>query len=418
MISNSTLTSSHKQILRKGNVSTITDLVFTPATELARRCKVSPLEIKGIVDAFCQAEPIKPQSLEEASNTTGICTTGDDVLDSALGGGVRTGMVWEVVGESSAGKTQFALQLSLCVQLPQELGGLAGSSCYMMTSAQLPTERLVQMSESHPKLATCGLRDVHTMSVPTIPVLLSALQRALPLFIEESNVPVKLLVIDALGELFHTSSKTSTHTLVERSKNITEISQLLHKLAYSHDMIILVLNEVVDAFERGPGFKGIENLGLPYAEQSRWFSQPEGTVGEARKEASLGLVWANQVNVRIMLSRTGRRRYEQNQKRQKLDRPDSTLIRRLSVIFSSVASPTSVDYIVDTPGVSCLVPLSSMQGKSLNRGPTMAEPGPNQLVPLDIGTLQDDIPDEEDWDQYWNTDEITTEMYLSIDLES
>ncbi|KAF9264900.1 hypothetical protein L218DRAFT_958071 [Marasmius fiardii PR-910] len=332
------------------------------------------------------------------------------------------------------------------------MGGLSGSACYMVTSAHLPTERLVQISENHPKLtsSSCGLRDIHTMSVPTIPVLLSALKRTLPLFIEQTKAhppfkPVKLLVIDALGELFHTSHKTSTNTLIERSKNITEISQFLHNLASCHNMIVVVLNEVVDAFEREPGFKGIENLGLPYAEQSRWFGQPDGAVGEARKEASLGLVWANQVNARIMLSRTGRRRFVDNgtvQKRPKpggagtLSMPDSedttTLIRRLSVIFSSVSTPTSLDYIVNMAGVSCLhidVPRSTTQGK--NRGHAPAEPpelGPAQLVPLDIGALEEDIPssgsnlgavdDEDDWDKYWNTDEFTTEMYLSVDAQA
>ncbi|KAF9653174.1 hypothetical protein BDM02DRAFT_3070359, partial [Thelephora ganbajun] len=53
-------------------------------------------------------------------------TTGDATLDHALGGGILTGMVWEFVGESASGKTQLAMQLSLLVQLPPELGGLSG----------------------------------------------------------------------------------------------------------------------------------------------------------------------------------------------------------------------------------------------------------------------------------------------------
>ncbi|KAJ8078526.1 DNA repair protein rhp57 [Marasmius tenuissimus] len=367
---------------------------------------------------------------------------------------------WLTLDNSSAGKTQFALQLSLFVQLPEELGGLSGSSCYMRTSAHLSTDRLVQMSESHPILASsssCGLDDIHTMSIQTIPILMNVLQHTLPQFIEEirassNRKPVKLLVIDALGELFHTSHKTSTNTLVERSKNITEISQLLHNIADTCNIIILVLNEVVDAFEREPGSDGIENFGLPYAEQSRWFSQSDGLAGEARKEASLGLVWANQVNTRIMLSRTRRRRYIESQfveKRQKVDstggpatRPaemgedSSTLIRRLSVIFSSVGPPASLDYIVSASGISGLStenprPSQVAQpsaSKSTSAEPPRPEPALTQIVPLDIGALQGDLPssdpncagaaaskDDEDWDQYWDTDEITPEMYYSVE---
>ncbi|KAL0566154.1 DNA repair protein rhp57 [Marasmius crinis-equi] len=459
----SALSSSHKQILRRGNVNTISDLVFTPVADLARRCRAPPLEIKGIVDTFYRSQQAQARSLEEclAASPTGICTTGDELLDNAVGGGIRSGMVWEVVGESSAGKTQFALQLSLCVQLPEELGGLSGSSCYMITSAHLPTERLVEISENHRLLASSssGLHDIHTMSIPTIPVLISALQHALPRFIEGTNArpdakPVKLLVIDALGELFHTSHKTSTNTLVERSKNIAEISQLLHTIADAYNIIILVLNEVVDAFERETSFDGIENLGLPYAEQSRWFSQSDGLAGEAKKEASLGLVWANQVNVRIMLSRTGRRRYIEGQfteKRQKVQssnsaegRPvrlgedSSSLIRRLSIIFSSIGPPTFLDYIVTASGISTLPTESARPSQAATAKPlshASAEPSPEpaltQIVPLDIGALQGDLPssdphignattskDEEDWDEYWNTDEITAEMYYSVEQSS
>jgi DNA repair protein RAD57 len=49
-------------------------------------------------ECFCQPQPI---GLEKNRGTETI-TTGDDGLDLALGGGVRTGMIWEVVGERLA----------------------------------------------------------------------------------------------------------------------------------------------------------------------------------------------------------------------------------------------------------------------------------------------------------------------------
>ncbi|CAE1244586.1 XRCC3 [Acanthosepion pharaonis] len=51
---------------------------------------------------------------------------GCHLLDKALKGGIISRGITEIAGESASGKTQFCLQLSLTVQLPEENGGLAG----------------------------------------------------------------------------------------------------------------------------------------------------------------------------------------------------------------------------------------------------------------------------------------------------
>ena len=270
----------------------------------------------------------------------------------------------------------MALQLSLFVQLSRENRGLKGSTCYLITSSKLRTTRLNQICEAHPLLrsSACGLQNIHTISTPTIPILIRVLTDALPPFIhEQSKVekPVKLLVIDALAELFHTSNKTTTNTLVERSKNLSEISTLLHCLASTHQIAVLTLNEVVDVFDQGH-LSDIGQGDLLYSNQSRWFGRMNSVPSEGKKEASLGLVWANQVNVRILLSRTGRRRYLDDGTPSKRHRsegqsPDSashldrshdhqlTLVRRLSVVFNSVSRHSvSMDYVVTEQGISTL----------------------------------------------------------------
>jgi len=329
------------------------------------------------------------------------------------------------------------------------------------------------------------------------------LESVLPKFIQDTlNTPAKkairLLIIDALGELFHLSSKTSTQTLVQRSQNVSRISSLLHSLASTYGLAIVVLNEVVDAFQSYNGAEeddsGIQ--GLLYASHSRWFQRAHSLPGEDRKEASLGLVWANQVNARIMLSRTGRRRYFYQPEEGKKQRTDAdlssgrtppeprdsqdsaTLIRRLTVIFSSVSpSCPSVDYIVTKRGIEVLE--DSDPSLILRLRPILAEPTSEsstsmvsgagtsgtvvaagvgsdetaglhssfpppstQLAPLDIGFTQFDDGDDassqqgvektlgdgeteqhgevegDEWEKYWAMDEITEEMYLSVDQTS
>lgn len=291
---------------------------------------------------------------------------------------------------SAAGKTQFALQASLLVQLPHNQGGLNASACYITTSAKLPTTRLLQISTANELFSnsSCGLKNVHTLAAPTVPILQQILIDVLPSFIREQEIKpegrsIKLLVIDALGELFHSSDRTTTSTLVARSKDISSISATLHNLATVHQLAVLVLNEVIDIFDRPNTQNFGEYPGLLYENQSRWFNSAE-FFGDRKKEASLGLVWANQVNTRIMLSRTGRRKYidlEDLSKRarisgntesskQQTGQQDQqpTLIRRLSVIFSNVCLPFCLDYIVADSGILVLPdqdPQSVQSGKDM-----------------------------------------------------
>ncbi|KAJ3969130.1 P-loop containing nucleoside triphosphate hydrolase protein [Lentinula raphanica] len=464
------LSSSQKALLKRGKITTVSDLILTPAQDIARKCRISPLEIIAIVDAVSKAHQIHPLTLEELlapPNLYGTCTSGDARLDATLGGGFRTGMIWEVAGESAAGKTQLALRMSLLVQLSTELNGLAGSACYLLTSGKLPTSRIVEISQHHPLLASsdeCGLGDIHTMTIPSIDFLIQTLSSLLPNFIEQkleqhklkaTVKPVRLVVIDALGELFHSSDKTSTQTLVKRAKNVNEISAHLHSIASRYGIIVIVLNEVVDAFERASDNEENPADALSYANQSKWFARAHSLPGEDRKEASLGLVWANQINARIMMSRTGRRRYitsedSLNQKRQKLDGKHGTritpsdqiesleLVRRLSVVFSSVSDPGSLDYIVDAAGIISLEEQKSTETGVMKEPVASTSPAgvipdatPNpQIAPLDVGFVESEnavndpssdsitAPDnEEEWEAFWDKDEITEEMYLAASLD-
>lgn len=198
-------------------------------------------------------------------------------------------------------------------------------------------------------------------------------------------MPVRLLVIDSLAELFSDSGQSSTLTLAERSRNLSEISVMLHRLAAEHQLAIVVVNNVVDVFstshDADPGQQGE----LIYNDQARFFNRGDSLAGEDRKSAALGLVWANQLNARIMLTRTGRRRYVDESERVAAKRarpvgrlrpPNSSssasgwsstpqqqpsgsqdqaiLIRRLNIIFSSVCSPGWVDFVITSQGVETL----------------------------------------------------------------
>lgn len=247
--------------------------------------------------------------------------------------------------------------------------------------------------------------------------------------------PIRLIILDSLTALLRGGSAsspstrpaaTSSSSLTERSKHLCVVADLLKALAVTYGVAVVVINQVSDVFPRhvpassfgspsmgagtppssawdqtqpfGPGMaqhqasSGNGNGGDPpmlYASQSRWFS---GQSDVLNKEASLGIVWANAVNVRIMLSRTGRRRMldqndlrpvkrrrprdqdedeDQNQDEEaeggarageqegrrrgiKVDDAKPTLIRRMHVVFSPFCPSGTVDYAITPSGIHSL----------------------------------------------------------------
>ncbi|WWC58013.1 uncharacterized protein I303_100548 [Kwoniella dejecticola CBS 10117] len=243
---------------------------------------------------------------------------------------------------------------------------------------------------------------------------------------DSGQLPIRLLILDSITALFRGSTNAnqapSAHnaiSLAERSKHLCIIADLLKSLAVKYDLAVLVINQVSDVFQRFPPpianplplplpnsqlpaysfsqssqihtpiFTGLtdsqqptEEAAMLYKTQSRWFS---GENESLKKEAALGIVWANAINVRIMLSRTGRRRLMDqvdltSHKRKKPNVTEAqvqsvvpgenannqedgtgtgdikqTLIRKFHVVFSPFSAASTVDYVITSSGVHSLM---------------------------------------------------------------
>lgn len=361
----------HKAALRRGGLVKATDVLMIAPQDLARKCRVPLVEAQSIVDIVCRALDRPPSLLEDLERSgTDAFTTGDSTLDGILGGGIRPGMIWELAGEGASGKTQLALQLSLMVQLPPSKGGLSGSACYVTTYSVLPTTRLVEMLHENPLLSSssCSLSNVKTVVAGSVGALQYILSNSVPALVQSSatsgDMPVRLLVIDSLAEVFP-EDRPSAAQLSERSKSVSDISKMLHRLASQYRMAVVIINHVVDVWAQGADH-GVQG-DLIYADQARFFSRADSIPGEDRKSAALGLAWANQINARIMLTRTHRRQaldelHGRETKRPRLETPvprsavevQPYLVRRLTIIFSSASQPCSLNFIITAQGVSSI----------------------------------------------------------------
>lgn len=364
------------------------------------------------------------------------------------------------------------MQLSLAVQLPSSLGGISGAACFLSTSWTLPTNRLLEMIDAHPLLSPdiCGLADIHTLKTPTIPMLRHVLSDTLPAFIEQlasrrDAKPVKLVILDALTELFHSDDKYSYTTLADRSKHLSEISTLLHTIASKHGIAIIAVNEVVASIERDPP-PDAKPHEVIYRDQARWFNRADSIPGEDAREAAMGLVWANQVNARVMLSRTRRMHYPETQvhKRPRLgtdadvsstriagENGQPVRLRRMTVIFNSVAPPGSVDYIVTAGGIVAIPGEDAAQSTFERASPPRKTPAPpptaiaeassdltdplasSQLTLDEFALATDDtnatsdvadaaengpLEEEDEWDAYWKDDDLGSDVYSQVDLDA
>lgn len=75
------------------------DLLLADPSEVARKCKLQHATVLQILDTVCGQFAPNPRTLDSFVTGPEIFTSGDPALDVTLGGGIRTGMVWEIVGE-------------------------------------------------------------------------------------------------------------------------------------------------------------------------------------------------------------------------------------------------------------------------------------------------------------------------------
>ncbi|AAS52692.1 AER008Wp [Eremothecium gossypii ATCC 10895] len=192
-----------------------------------------------------QANPILPAS---ALKKVQCFTTGDVGIDALLNGGIYTHGITEVFGESSSGKSQFLMQLSLAVQLPLELDGSAGQCVFITTESDLPTKRIESMiksreifsagrvSQSNIFTATCNdwTSQNHILSVQ-LPILL------------ERNPNIRLVIIDSISHHLRVelAAKTFQQSLDNRSL-IDQMAQNLLHLSQKHAVAVVVANQVGD----------------------------------------------------------------------------------------------------------------------------------------------------------------------------
>uniref|UniRef100_A0A3B3E180 DNA repair protein n=1 Tax=Oryzias melastigma TaxID=30732 RepID=A0A3B3E180_ORYME len=259
------------------------------------------------------------------------------VLDGLLRGGLPVGGITELSGPSGAGKTQLALQISLSVQYPVEHGGLGAGALYICTEDSFPIRRLQQMiseqailrSEVPPSVIS-GLHfsdHVYIEHAADLDSLQVCLSRRAPVLLAAGLV--RLIVVDSVAALFR--SEFQTEDWLERNKQLLTFSTMLHQLSQEFTTPVLCINQV-------RGLKETFSLRFNPSRCASFCLRPLSS----SVTPALGLAWANQVMMRLMMLRH----------QTTVSRGDqSSTLRRLEVVFAPHLARSKRDVGVWREGV-------------------------------------------------------------------
>ena len=102
--------------INPGKIITLADLLLTTPNTIAKQCQLSISDVKSVLVSVCTERRRRIRKLDDIKHEGNeMFTTGDTRLDDALEGGIRTGMIWEIVGERYS---ILRLNLQFTQQLP------------------------------------------------------------------------------------------------------------------------------------------------------------------------------------------------------------------------------------------------------------------------------------------------------------
>ena len=132
------------------------------------------------------------------------------------------------------------------------------------------------------------------------------------------------MVVDSFAAIFRT--EFSLDMAPERSRHIVNFGSKLKSLSDQYNCPIVCVNQVSDNFKAAPGLRQGANV-VP----------------------ALGLVWANTVNVRLMLSRWSSPGAHLDSSS---EQPESAISREIEVIFAPHLPPSRCRFTITEMGVS------------------------------------------------------------------
>jgi DNA repair protein RadA len=229
--------------LRELGFHTVESLAMATAKEL-EKAGISKTNAEKLIRKARSCMPlqfIRGDELVKMRQSVLRLTTGSNMLDKLLGGGIESQSITEFYGEYGSGKSQICHQLCVNVQLPPEQGGLDGAALYIDTENTFRTERIFQMAQNlglDPKEAIKKIIFAEAYTSDHQMFLLENADKV----IKENGV--RLIIVDSLTSHFR-SEYLGREMLAERQQKLNKHMHRLIRLARGFNAAAVATNQVM-----------------------------------------------------------------------------------------------------------------------------------------------------------------------------
>jgi len=235
--------SAISQKLRELGFHTVENLAMATAKEL-EQAGISKKKAREFIHKARSCMPlpfIRGDELVKMRESVLRLTTGSNMLDKLLGGGIESQSITEFYGEYGSGKSQICHQLCVNAQLPPERGGLGGSALYIDTENTFRTERIFQMANNLGLDPDEVVKNIIFAEAFTSEHQMFILENADKVIKENS---VRLIIVDSLTSHFR-SEYLGREMLQERQQKLNKHLHRLIRLARAFNAVAVVSNQVM-----------------------------------------------------------------------------------------------------------------------------------------------------------------------------
>ncbi|XP_030378596.1 DNA repair protein XRCC3-like isoform X2 [Scaptodrosophila lebanonensis] len=307
--------SSFQSVLTKTNPHYCYKLEKSVSNDV--KCK--PEDVRQLKDAAAKwlaQSPVAADSLLQppACNKWSHLSFGCASLDRCTGGGVSTRGITEICGAAGVGKTQLLLQLSLCAQLPTNLGGLGRGVAYICTEDVFPSRRLLQISKAfetrYPDQKLRYMSNVFIEQLYDSEPLLNCVCKRLPKLLEQQDIG--LIIVDSVAAIFRLYTD-----FIERARDLRRFAHALLGYVDKYKLAVVCSNQMTA-------------------------SSANSENGTLQDMPCLGLQWAQLVRTHLRISKGPRQHWKA---------AEMLSVRKLEVVFSPDTPNQSTEFFITSDGV-------------------------------------------------------------------
>jgi DNA repair protein RadA len=163
-------------------------------------------------------------------------------------GGVRCGETYEFFGAFRSGKSQICHQLAVTVQLPEELGGLGKKAIYIDSEGTFSPSRIIQIAlrfkeeKGWDKDVNEVLKDILYARVKNSDIQQGVSVKLLEMLGQQAD-EYGILVVDSVSAHFR-AEYSGRGTLAERQQTLNAHLNVLHRIADTYNLAVVVTNQV------------------------------------------------------------------------------------------------------------------------------------------------------------------------------